>query len=136
MISKKLAILVLNECLATGADFAEIFIEDTNVENISLDNGNCETSTDSIIYGAGIRLLNKLQSVYGYTNDLSKNGLLKLAKTLASSFNEERKVTVTKITKVKNKYHHQPKIDYSTISKEDKIKYLLKGSDACKNYDE
>ncbi len=136
MISKKLAILVLNECLATGADFAEIFIEDTNVENISLDNGNCETSTDSIIYGAGIRLLNKLQSVYGYTNDLSKNGLLKLAKTLASSFNEERKVAVTKITKVKNKYHHQPKIDYSTISKEDKIKYLLKGSDACKNYDE
>ena len=35
MISKKLAILVLNECLATGADFAEIFIEDTNIENIS-----------------------------------------------------------------------------------------------------
>ena len=136
MISKKLAILVLNECLATGADFAEIFIEDTNVENISLDNGNCETSTDSIIYGAGIRLLNKLQSVYGYTNDLSKTGLLKLAKTLASSFNEERKITDTNITKVKNKFHHQPKIDYSTISKEDKIKYLLKGSDACKNYDE
>ena len=136
MISKKLAALVLNESLATGADFAEIFIERTEVENISLDNGNCETATNSIICGAGIRLLNNLQSVYGYTNDLTKKGLLTLAKTLSSSFNEKRKITVEKITKVKSKKHHQPKIDYSSISKEDKIAYLLQGSNACKEYDE
>ena len=136
MISKQLAQIVLNKALSTGADFAEIFIENTEVENISLDNGNCETATNSIIYGAGIRLLNNLQSVYGYTNDLSRKGLLTLASSLASSFSEERKVTVNKITKVRTKNKHQPQIDYSTISKEDKIKYLLKGSDACKNFDE
>lgn len=136
MISKQLAQIVLNKALSTGADFAEIFIENTEVENISLDNGNCETATNSIIYGAGIRLLNNLQSVYGYTNDLSRKGLLTLASSLASSFSEERKVTVNKITKVRTKNKHQHQIDYSTISKEDKIKYLLKGSDACKNFDE
>lgn len=124
MISKQLAQIVLNKALSTGADFAEIFIENTEVENISLDNGNCETATNSIIYGAGIRLLNNLQSVYGYTNDLSRKGLLTLASSLASSFSEERKVTVNKITKVRTKNKHQPQIDYSTISKEDKIKYL------------
>ena len=136
MISKKLAQLVLNAALSTGADFAEIFIEETYVENISLDNGNCETATNSVIYGAGIRLLNKLQSVYGYTNDLSKKGLLELAKTLASSFNEKRKVNVTSIKQVKTKKRHLPKIDYKTISKEEKIAWLLKGSNACKEFDE
>ena len=60
MISKKIAQEVLNAALATGADFAEIFLEETKVETISLDNGNCETATNSIVYGAGIRLLNKL----------------------------------------------------------------------------
>lgn len=135
MISKKLAQMVLNAGLATGADFAEIFIEETYTENIALDNGNCETATDSVTFGAGIRLLNKLQSVYGYTNDLSKKGLMELAITLASSFNEERKITVENIKQVKTKKHHLPKIDYSTISKEEKIAYLLKGSNACKNYD-
>lgn len=136
MISKKLAQLVLNAGLATGADFAEIFIEETYIENISLDNGNCETATNSVIYGAGIRLLNKLQSVYGYTNDLTKKGLLQLATSLASSFNEERKITVTSIKQVKTPKKHLPKVDYKTVSKEEKIAWLLKGSNACKNYDE
>ena len=136
MISKKLAQEVLNAGLATGADFAEIFIEETEVENLSLDNGNCETATNSIIFGAGIRLLNKLQSVYGYTNDLSKRGLMKLAQSLSSSFSEERKVTVHSIRKQNVKKHHRPRVDYDAISKADKIAYLMKGSDATKSVDE
>lgn len=135
MISKKLAQEVLNVGLSTGSDFAEIFLEETYVENISLDNGNCETATNSIIYGAGIRLLNKLQSVYGYTNDISRKGLISLASSLSHSFNEERKIEVKEINKVKVSKHHQPKIKYEDISKKEKVAYLLKGSDACKNYD-
>ena len=136
MISKKLAKDVLNLALSTGADFAEIFLEETKAENIVLDNGNCETATNTIVFGAGIRLLNKLQSVYGYTNDISKKGLMALAKSLSNSFNEERKVEVTTIKDVKIKSEHQPKVDYETISKEEKIAFLLKGSNACKSYDE
>ena len=136
MISKKLAQEVLNVCLSTGADFAEIFLEDTEIENIVLDNGNCETATNSVIYGAGIRLLNNLQSVYGYTNDISKKGLLALASSLSNSFNEERKIEVTSIRSKRISSKHQPEIDYKNITKEEKIAYLLKGSNACKNYDE
>ena len=134
MISKNLAKEVLNVCLSTGADFAEIFLEDTEIENIVLDNGNCETATNSVIYGAGIRLLNNLQSVYGYTNDISKKGLLALASSLSNSFNESRKLEVKSITTKRVSTKHQPEIDYKNISKEEKINYLLKGSNACKSY--
>ena len=75
MISKKLAIEVLNVATSTGADFAEIYLEENNSSSISLDNCKVESCNDSLTYGAGIRLLKGLQSVYGYTNDLSKKGL-------------------------------------------------------------
>ena len=42
MISKKLAIDVLNEALATGADYAEIFYEDSDARGISIENGKVD----------------------------------------------------------------------------------------------
>ena len=102
MINKKQAIEVLNECLATGADYAEIYIEETNSKSYATENGKVDSASVSKTHGAGIRLLNDLQSVYGYTNNIEKNGLLSLAKSLAASFNGEQRVKITnlKIKKV------------------------------------
>ena len=54
MISKKLAIDVLNAALATGADYAEIFYEDSHSHSINIENGKVETSSsDSAGAGTG-----------------------------------------------------------------------------------
>ena len=79
MISKTTAIKVLNEALKTGADFAEIYVEQDEATSISMDNRKVETCNDTLTFGAGIRLLKDLQSVYGYTNDVTLKGLLALA---------------------------------------------------------
>lgn len=126
MITKNLAKIVLNECLSTGADFAEIFLEETEHENISLDNGLAETISSSIDFGAGIRLINGLRSVYGYTNDISKKGLLSLASSLKHSFNESKKKDCDTITKMRIGAKHNPKISYQEISKEERISFLKK----------
>ena len=42
MISKEIATKVLEKCLITGADFAEIFEEDTLNNSISILNGKVE----------------------------------------------------------------------------------------------
>lgn len=97
MISKKVAIEVLNAGLATGADFAEIYVEEIEGYGLRVENAKTQSPSSSILRGAGIRLLNGYNSVYGSTNDLSRRGLLKLAETLSASFNEERKVTVEKL---------------------------------------
>lgn len=136
MISKTLAKDVLNTSLSTGGDFAEIFLEDTVQENISLDNGVCEQATTSYVYGAGIRILKGLQSVYGYTNDLSKKSLINLALSLSKSFEGERIKEVTEIKSVPVGHKHGPKIPYETVSKEDKIAYLMRSYKAAKGYDE
>lgn len=99
MISKTLAIAVINESLATGGDYAEIYLEDKDAGSVTLENGKVETAGRSKTYGAGIRILLKNASVYGYTSDLSRKSLLALAHDLAARFDGKRLFTVTKIAK-------------------------------------
>ena len=91
MINKKLAKRVLNKALSTGGDFAELFLEDTISNVVSRDALDAINSANTgRVYGAGLRILKGLQSVYGYTNDLSVEGLLKLAESLSCRFEGKR----------------------------------------------
>ena len=135
MINKKQAMQILNAGLSTGADFAEIFIEDKVSYSYSIENGKVNVATISNTFGAGLRLLNKLQSVYGYTNDVSLKSLLELANSLSKSFNEERKITVTdlKVKNIKNKHPHLK--PHAEVSSEEKIAYLKRGDKVMSEYD-
>lgn len=136
MINKKQAIEILNAGLASGADYAEIYIETKKSSGVSLENGKVETCGTSITNGAGIRLLKGLQSVYGFTNDVSKKGLLSLAESLSNSFKGERVLTIEKLTtkKVKNAHPHiRPFLEVPTS---EKIIFLKRADKAMKAYDE
>lgn len=99
MISKTLAIKVLNEALKTGGDYAEIYFENSISQSISLENGKVDGVNESQGYGVGLRILKGLKSVYGYTSDLSSKSLLSLASKLAASYEGERAILVTSIKK-------------------------------------
>lgn len=132
MLSKKQAIEVLNKGLSTGADYAEIFIEDKLTYSYSVENGKVETTSKSETFGAGIRLLNKLQSVYGYTNDVTKKGLLVLAESLSASFSGKQQLTVSSL-KVKNVKNRHPHIrPHALEDSKTKIDYIKKGDEAMK----
>lgn len=135
MISKKVAIDVLNAGLSTGADFAEIFIEEKVSNVIVVDNGKVENAVVSKTYGAGIRLLQKLRSVYGYTNDISKNGLIKLATSLSASFNGKQEITVTSLKTKKMKCVTPVEIPFDSVDKSEIVSYLKKGVQAMQDYD-
>ena len=78
MISKDLATKVLNVCLATGADFAEIFYEVKKTNVISMISKMIKNSDTSVITGVGIRILKEFQEVYGYTNEVDEDSLYQL----------------------------------------------------------
>ena len=87
MLNKKIAKNVLDSCLKTGGDFAEIFFESTTKNSIVMMDGHVEEISTKLIYGAGIRILLDKQQVYGYTNDVSEKGLLDLSKRLRETYN-------------------------------------------------
>ncbi|MBS4178884.1 TldD/PmbA family protein [Lederbergia citrea] len=83
MLSKSMIEDVLTAALSTGGDFAEVFAEDRFSNNMSLQDGKIERSISGRDAGVGIRVFSGLQSVYAYTTDFSKEGLLKAAKNAA-----------------------------------------------------
>ena len=136
MLSKKLALEVINAATSTGADFAEIYYEDTNSKSFSVDNGKVEGVNDSTTYGVGLRLLNKFQSVYGYTNDLSKKSLLKLAHDLSASFNEKRSINeIDSFKKIKVKKIHKVERPTHLVPESEIIDFLKSTGKIVSDYD-
>ncbi len=129
MISKKLAIDVLNEMLATGADYAEIFAENSRGYGVSLENGKVNSSSTGITFGAGLRLLKDNRCVYGYTSDVSRKGLMELANSLNKSFKGERLITVSKLEMIRSKNRNPILHSYEDIPLKEKIDLIREGTD-------
>ena len=133
MINKSLALLVLNKALETGADYAEIFYEDSHSFGVSVENYKVHSSTSSSLCGVGLRLLKENQCIYGYTNDLSKKGLLSLAESLSKSFSGERILTIRKLDFIKCKNRNPIGKSYDSVTKDEMAALVKEGTDAIKN---
>jgi len=71
--------------LSTGADFADIFVEDTYTSRLGIVSSKPEEAIVGQIYGAGVRLFFGHEIVYVTTNDLSEKGLVAAALRAAQS---------------------------------------------------
>ena len=135
MLSKSQGLRILQKGLTTGADYAEIYIENVDTFAISVENGKVETSTILKSCGAGIRLLNKFQSVYGYTNDLSEKSLTKLIESLSSSFHDKQTLFINELKTKKAKNISLIEKPFENIDDKVIIDYLKKGCKKCMDFD-
>lgn len=79
MLSKEVLGKVLSECMITGGDFAEVFVEDSISNSLGILDGRVENVIGGRSFGVGIRIFKGLKSVYAYTNDNSLTSLLDTA---------------------------------------------------------
>lgn len=75
----------LDQALATGADFAEVFVEDSSSSVLSMVDSRPKGASIGRQYGAGIRVHFGIEEVHVTTNDLSEAGLIKAAKQAAQA---------------------------------------------------
>ena len=136
MISKSLAIKVLNAALATGGDYAEIYLEETVTDTVSLENGKVDSCGGRQGYGAGIRILKGFRSVYGFTSDLHAKNLIELATTLSNAYEGERLITVDNVKKQHVKVINKMSGHYADVPTEKKIAYLKECYEITKGVDE
>lgn len=85
LISDHILRKVIDACLSQGADFAEIYVEDTRRRNFSYLDGKPEKAISGHSLGAGIRLFSGTEQLYTYTNDLSETGLMRAARQAAEA---------------------------------------------------
>lgn len=126
----RIAEKVLDIGLSTGADYAELYVQDKTTRVVELNYKRVDNVATRLIYGAGIRLMRGLRQVYGYTSDLSEKSLCELAEKLAASFDGKRELSVGKLTEVKNPDKHAPAKEHSAVTTEQKIEYLKAGEQA------
>ncbi|MEM8924454.1 MAG: TldD/PmbA family protein [Actinomycetota bacterium] len=85
MIDDDVVQAVLDEALAGGAEFAEIFAEDARRGSVSLDDGRIESLASSRDRGAGIRVVSGSSTGFAHTADLTAEGLLSAARAAADA---------------------------------------------------
>jgi TldD protein len=81
---------ILEISLKRGGDFAEIYFEETKSIYFRIEDKKIEEITFGEDYGVGIRVIKEDKTFYGYTQDVSFNGLEKLSRNISEIIYEER----------------------------------------------
>ncbi|EGT3848673.1 TldD/PmbA family protein [Clostridioides difficile] len=135
MLSKNIASKVLEKCLITGGDFAEIFEEDTINNSISLIDNKVENAIGGRNYGIGIRIFKGLKSIYAYTSDNSLNSLLDVAYKAAvalGKLEDGKSVILNDSIKISN--IHNIKIYPNSIGNRDKVSVMKVAYKSAKEF--
>lgn len=135
MLEKSLVEKILNEALSTGGDFAEIFVEKKNNCGLFMIDGKIESSLSGRDFGIGIRIFKDLYSVYGYTNDMTEENLLKTARKIAEAVKGTRADITINLLKQDIENYNKIEIYPETVLKKNKIDIIRRGYAAAKEYD-
>ena len=127
-LSKEQCKEILSVALETGADFAEVFLEDT--VNFSQEMISCKTtkSNTSMVKGAAFRIIKGNIVVNSTTTDISYENLINEAKKLASNFDGKKITEVAEFKDTTN--YNNVKINEDRIY-DDATPLLLKASEAA-----
>lgn len=136
MLSKVIIEDVLGVALSTGGDFAEVFVEDKYNTGLTMIGGKIETGISGRDYGVGIRIFSGFNSVYAYTNDSSRDNLVKVAREAAMAITGEKRDIVLNFMKEDPYNFNKIDIYPSTVGKSDKVALMQRAYNAAKNYDE
>ena len=136
MLSKSIISDVISAALSTGGDFAEVFIEDRYNTGLLLVGGKIESGISGRDYGIGVRIFNGTNSIYAYTNDSSKDNLIRIAKEAALAVSGTNIDLVLNFDKVDIGDNHRIEIMPSSVNKSKKVELMKQAYFAAKNYDD
>ena len=136
MISREICQRVLQKAVSTGADYAEIFAENTVNHSISMIANKVESVKDAVVAGAAIRLYKGLRSVMASTVDTSEEGLLRCAESAAEALGQGTAAIDIVLKERLFGDIHPIKIVPMTVGNKEKVEILKSGYFAAKEYDE
>jgi len=134
LISRETAARVLQRAVATGADYAELFAENTLNHVISMISDKVDSIKDTTVAGAAIRLYKGLRSVMATTVDTSEEGLLRCAAKAADALGEGTAPMDIVLRERIFGDIHPVKICPASVSNREKIEVLKEGYFAARNY--
>ena len=136
MISREICQQVLSKALSTGADYAEVYAENTLNHSIDMIANRVDSINDAVIAGAAVRVYKGLRSVMATTVDTTLSGLLRCAEKAAEALGQS---TAPMDIVLKERLFgdiHPVRIVPSSVSNKEKVAILKDGYFAAKDYNE
>ena len=135
MIARDVCARVLQAAVSTGADYAEIFAENTQNNAISMIANRVENIKNTVIAGAAVRVYKGLRSVMATTVDTSEAGLLRCAEKCADALGQgDAQIDIVLKERTFGDIH-PIKICPVSASNKEKVEILKAGYFAAKEYD-
>ena len=130
MLDKGLVGELIDEALAKGGDFAEVFMEDSYSSSLILGEKQIKEAVSSQDRGVGIRVCKggEIQA-YAYTNKLDRDSLFKTARQAAQGILENREISGRGFEEVNFDNINPVKIPQQTVEKTEKAALLKEVSE-------
>ena len=136
MISREICQRVLQVAVSTGADYAEIFAENTTNHAITMIADKVDAVKDTVIAGAAVRVYKGLRSVMASTVDTSEAGLIRCAESAADALGQGSAAIDIVLKERLFGDIHPIKVVPNSVSNREKIAILKEGYFAARNYDD
>ena len=126
MLTENTVAKIFESGLQQGADFTEVFVEDSVSSSINLLDQKIDEINSSNSFGIGIRLLYGNEAYYGYSSDPDEASLLKLTKNLGQSRNVGESAGVQPFVHQAVQDIHHVAVNPQTVSKTERVDLLRK----------
>ncbi|MGC9337287.1 MAG: TldD/PmbA family protein [Candidatus Cloacimonadia bacterium] len=134
MVTDSLLEKVLVKALSVGADFAEIFIEDSYNSSIQLLDSQVKRMIEGSDFGAGIRVFYGTKVIYAHTSDLSEKSLLTAAEVASKASTGKNAIKNISLTPTHFESLHKIRIPFEKIAKGEKLEFIREIDHASRNY--
>ena len=127
---------VLAKGRSTGAEFAEIFVEDKRSTSAGLDDNKVEQVNSGRDRGAGIRVIAGETTGFAHTSDLSERGLLAAAEAAAQAARQgDGGVHTIALQPLLRHPVNTVRTFPDTVAKATKVELLMRANDAARSLD-
>ena len=136
MISREICLRVLQKAVSTGADYAEIFAENSVNHSISMIANKVDGVNDTVVAGASVRVYKGLRSVMASTVDMSESGLLRCAESAAEALGQgTAQIDIVLKERLFGDIHPIKTVP-SSVGNKEKVEILKAGYFAAKEHDD
>ena len=136
MIEQRILEEVLSVAMSTGADFAELYAENTRNNTLSFVDGKIDKIFDNTYSGVGIRVFLGVKTVYATTTDLTREGLLACARSAADILGTLKADISVSLAKMPVIDRHPVRIHTMSADMRIRSDLLKSACFAAKEYDE
>ena len=133
MISRETALSALWEAQKSGADYAELFLEDNESTRIEMIDGKVESANYARICGAGVRVLKGTQSAYAYCADIDERALIETARAAAAALGESKQAQNGDIRFAVQGFTTPVKHRFDSIGNAERVEVMRLGARTMKN---